>query len=125
MGSTTELRCANLPRTLQRFWILMSWAPTLPLKGDTASAKFSGYPFTNGAMDGLAPSRMDGSNVGSGEFCDGSGPDGGAIRWPEGYARHYIGEHDVVPTRRFFEYVAWRSSGESADWLDASINESV
>ena len=77
------------------------------------------------AMDGLAPSRMDGSNVGSGEFCDGSGPDGGAIRWPEGYARHYIGEHDVVPTRRFFEYVAWRSSGESADWLDASINESV
>ena len=61
------------------------------------------------AMDGSAPSRLDDTMVGSGEFCDAC--EGGQIRWPEGYARHYIGAHDVVPTRRFFEYVLQRVNG--------------
>lgn len=61
-------------------------------------------------MDGQSPSRMeDGYLVGSGEFsdvCD----DGTRIGWPEGYAKHYIGTHDVLPTQRFYEYVAWRAA---------------
>ena len=61
------------------------------------------------AMDGSAPSRLDDTVVGSGEFCDAC--EGGQIRWPEGYAQHYIGTHDVVPTRRFFQYVVRRVNG--------------
>jgi hypothetical protein len=75
------------------------------------------------SMDGFSPSRIDGSSVGSGEFCDmccdrqaylgtgvGAGENGkGRVQWPEGYAAHYIGKYNVVPTRRFFDYVIWRS----------------
>ena len=52
---------------------------------------------------------MDGSSlVGSGEFSD-LCEDGSPIAWPEGYANAYIGQHDVLPTKRFFGYVLWRA----------------
>ena len=61
-------------------------------------------------MDGHSPSRMeDGYLVGSGEFSDVCA-DGTMIVWPEGYAKHYTGAHDVLPTQRFYEYVAWRAA---------------
>ena len=60
------------------------------------------------SMDGQSPSRMkEGCQVGSGEFFDVC-EDGARIGWPEGYAKHYVGEHEVLPTRRFYEYVVWR-----------------
>jgi len=67
---------------------------------------------------GWAPSRIprdllaargykDGRHlVGRREFYD----DREGVRWPENYVRHYVVEFDVVPTRRFFEYVCRRAA---------------
>jgi hypothetical protein len=37
--------------------------------------------------------------VGSSEYKDGD------VFWPEGYVEHYIGDYNVMPTERFFNYI--------------------
>lgn len=37
--------------------------------------------------------------VGSSEYQDGD------VFWPGGYVEHYIGDHNVMPTERFYNYV--------------------
>ena len=32
------------------------------------------------------------------------------IRWPEGYAEKYIQGSNVMPTKRFFDFVCWKSN---------------
>lgn len=87
--------CLGEPREIQR-------AGCADMRGVIPTASFV-------SMDGQSPSRMEeGYQVGSGEFFDVC-EDGGKIGWPEGYAKHYIGEHEVLPTRRFYEYVVWRA----------------
>jgi hypothetical protein len=49
---------------------------------------------------GYAPSRLvPNFMVGSGEYRDGD------VFWPEGYVEHYIRDHNVMPTRRFYNYI--------------------
>lgn len=60
--------------------------------------------FYNVSFRGLAYSRIDGTGVGNSEFVDLEKD----IKWPQGYAQHYIGKHNVMPTKRFFEYVMYR-----------------
>lgn len=49
---------------------------------------------------GYAPSRLvPGFKVGSGEYRDGN------ISWPEGYVEHYVRDHNVMPTQRFYNYI--------------------
>lgn len=54
---------------------------------------------------GLAPSRLENVNVGSGEFRD---LEVGMI-WPGGYAPYYIGKKNVMPTKAFYEYIMYRT----------------
>ena len=32
------------------------------------------------------------------------------IRWPEGYGEKYIRDNNVMPTKRFFAFVCWKSN---------------
>lgn len=50
---------------------------------------------------GLAFSKLDGTVVGNKEYYD----EKYNICWPEGYVTHYIGEHNVMPTKRFYDYI--------------------
>lgn len=55
------------------------------------------------AYRGLSPSRIvPGYYVGNGEYEDGD------MCWPEGYVKHYIEDHNVMPTQRFYDYVNTR-----------------
>lgn len=55
---------------------------------------------------GFAPSRLEnGVNVGSAEFGFRNG-----LKWPQGYAQHYIGKWNVMPTERFFGFVLAQTS---------------
>ncbi|CAH6419169.1 Hypothetical protein HVR_LOCUS365 [uncultured virus] len=54
---------------------------------------------------GLSPSRIISNEyVGAGEYEDTEYN----MCWPENYIGHYIRDHNVMPTRRFYEYVAMR-----------------
>lgn len=53
------------------------------------------------AYRGIAFSRLDGSPVGNQEFQD----ETNNICWPEGYIEHYIQDHNVMPTEKFYQYV--------------------
>ena len=57
-------------------------------------------------MRGIAFSRLQPTDevVGSAEYKLKTA-DGISIRWPQGYAEHYIGKHNVMPTERFFTYI--------------------
>jgi hypothetical protein len=49
---------------------------------------------------GYAPSRLvPNFMVGSAEYRDGE------VFWPEGYVEHYIRDHNVMPTKRFYNYI--------------------
>jgi hypothetical protein len=48
---------------------------------------------------GLALSRIDDDVVGNSEFHD------AGFCWPEGYVEHYIGKYNVMPTKRFYNYI--------------------
>lgn len=49
---------------------------------------------------GLSHSRLvSGAVVAAGEYED------NGICWPEGYVEHYIRDHNVMPTKRFYDYV--------------------
>ncbi|CAD7946859.1 unnamed protein product [Amoebophrya sp. A120] len=52
------------------------------------------------SMSRLVPDHA----VGNREFKD----ENNFIVWPENYADHYIGEHDVPPTERFVHYIRYR-----------------
>eukprot|EP00392_Amoebophrya_sp_AT5.2_P014919 g15101.t1 len=55
---------------------------------------------------GPAPSRLErGKFVGSAEYED----EKNGIAWPDGYAEHYIGKHNVPPTLRFLQYIRYRA----------------
>jgi len=56
---------------------------------------------------GMARSRIDGTDVGSGEFVD----EDKGMCWPEGYADHYIGKYNVMPTSLFYNYIIDKKSG--------------
>lgn len=55
---------------------------------------------------GMSTSRIDGSALGAAEFSD----ETQNIKWPDVYAQHYIGKYNVMPTKRFFDYVVYRSN---------------
>lgn len=55
---------------------------------------------------GTSKSRIDGSTLGAAEFRD----ETQNIMWPDGYAAHYIAKYNVMPTKRFFDYVVYRSN---------------
>eukprot|EP00392_Amoebophrya_sp_AT5.2_P010897 g10964.t1 len=58
---------------------------------------------------GAAPSRIEeGKNVGTQEYQDNLNN----LIWPQGYAEHYIGKHNVPPTLRFVYYIRYR-----VEWL--------
>ena len=48
---------------------------------------------------GFANSRLTGEPVAAGEFI----MDG--VKWPYGYVDHYIRDHNVMPTKRFYEFI--------------------
>lgn len=48
---------------------------------------------------GIARSRLTGEGVGGGEFK------WHGIKWPQGYAEHYIRDHNVMPSKRLFEHI--------------------
>jgi len=50
---------------------------------------------------GLSFSRIDGTVVGNCEYYDNYHN----ICWPEGYIEHYIKDHNVMPTERFYHYI--------------------
>ena len=51
---------------------------------------------------GYAHSRLvPGHKVGIGTFVDPSCD----ISWPEGYVQHYIRDHNVMPTEKFYDYM--------------------
>lgn len=53
---------------------------------------------------GLAMSRLEpDTEVGNCEYRDRF--EGKPIVWPSGYAVHYIGKHNIMPTERFFRYI--------------------
>src|SRR5438105_13571601 len=55
---------------------------------------------------GMSPSRLvKDEYVGRGKEYD--DPEHN-IGWPEGYVKHYIVEHNVMPTKEFYEYVVKR-----------------
>jgi hypothetical protein len=55
---------------------------------------------------GLAFSRVEpGAFVMSNEYVD----EKNKICWPGGYAEHYILKHNVMPTKKFYEYIIMRS----------------
>ena len=64
---------------------------------------FKGYSYSRFAKGNIG----DKDRVGSGEFNDMY--NNKRICWPEGYGEHYIGLHDVMPTKRFYNYVISRS----------------
>ena len=99
--------------------------------GDPSKMQEDGYADMRGViptasfipMEGQSPSRLeDGYRVGSGEFSDVC-EDGARIGWPEGYAKHYIGAHDVLPTRRFYEYVVWRAAAVQRTFADSTLEQ--
>lgn len=54
---------------------------------------------------GLASSRLEKDvYVGNAEYYDNSK----GIVWPSGFADYYIGKWNVMPTKRFYEYVMYR-----------------
>lgn len=64
---------------------------------------------------GYAYSRIPGKRheiVGSKEFYDVFKNKNRKARicWPEGYAKYYIGKHNFMPTKRFFNYVVSKIS---------------
>ncbi len=54
---------------------------------------------------GMAPSRLDRSNVGAAEFLD----ETHGVVWPEGWADHYVGKYNVRPSLEFIQYVLDRT----------------
>lgn len=62
-------------------------------------------------FNGFAPSRIEPEGqVGTDEFWLVGGPvAGGGTRttmlWPQGYAEHYIGKYNVMPTQNFFDQI--------------------
>lgn len=53
---------------------------------------------------GFSLSRLDGSIVGSREYVDKKN----GMRWPHGYIEHYIRDHNVPPTKKFYNYIIKR-----------------
>jgi len=51
------------------------------------------------SMRGSAPSRIDGTPVGNGEY----GVDG--FRWTQGYSTHYLQKYNCLPTKRFYDNI--------------------
>lgn len=62
-------------------------------------------PFYVVNFRGLSYSRINGEGVGSSEFQDTTQN----IKWPAGFVEHYIGKYNVMPTKRFFDYVVYRT----------------
>jgi hypothetical protein len=56
------------------------------------------------AYRGLSFSRLDGSVVGNEEYQDTTNN----ICWPQGYIEHYIRDHNVMPTEKFYNYINTR-----------------
>ena len=57
---------------------------------------------------GMAPSRLeDNVYVGSAQYSD-IDEKGKNVCWPEGYIDHYIVQHNVMPTKNFYNYIIWR-----------------
>jgi hypothetical protein len=46
-------------------------------------------------------SRIDGSWIGASEYQDKRNN----ICWPGGYIEHYIEDHNVMPTEKFYKYI--------------------
>lgn len=55
---------------------------------------------------GLAFSRIDGTIVGNKEYYDAEYD----ICWPEGYIEHYIKDNNIMPTKRFYDYINMKYS---------------
>ncbi len=64
-------------------------------------ANLNQHSLSQTAYLGKAYSRIDHSTLSSGEFVDSEKK----ICWPKEYVKHYIGKYNVMPTRRFFEYI--------------------
>eukprot|EP00449_Zooxanthella_nutricula_P003280 CAMPEP_0198498206 /NCGR_PEP_ID=MMETSP1462-20131121/6864_1 /TAXON_ID=1333877 /ORGANISM="Brandtodinium nutriculum, Strain RCC3387" /LENGTH=320 /DNA_ID=CAMNT_0044227109 /DNA_START=41 /DNA_END=1003 /DNA_ORIENTATION=+ len=83
-------------------------------EGEAAAEKNhmqAGIKFTQ--FRGLSPSRLVAdTHVGSAEFADRLrfAESEEAVKWPAGYPEHYIFGGNVMPTRRFFEYIMARSA---------------
>lgn len=63
------------------------------------------YRMSRVRMRGQSISRLEPVAVGSQEYYAESSFGRKKITWPAGYAEHYIGKWNVMPTRRFFNFI--------------------
>lgn len=95
---------SNKPWIGKEEWIMKALTVQNYLKRFESGAMQNFHNRSPGVMHhlGYAPSRIDQSFLGASEYIDGD------ICWPYQYVEHYIQEHNVPPTERFYHYINQR-----------------